>query len=71
MKPLQRSNRKTYAVARSVTERHERLVLAASTNESFRNELIGIRAPELFRSVQVQVREIDQHAGRQLDGLLA
>ena len=62
----------TYTVAWPIAEGHERSVLALlSTEESLWNEDIGVVAPELLRSVQVQVREIDQHAGFEIIWFLA
>lgn len=45
----------TYAVAWSVPERHKRLILLITTEESLGNEIAGVGAPELGRSVEIEV----------------
>ena len=62
---------RTYTVAWSVSERHERLLLIVTAKESFWDEDACIKAPVFRRSVQVQIRKVDQHARLGNHGLLA
>ena len=65
------SERKTYTVAWSVSERQERLILAVPSKEPLWNEVPGIGAPEFVRGLEMQIGKVDHHAGLQDHGLFA
>lgn len=54
-------DRQTYAVAWPVPKGHKWLTLIVIPEKTFRNKLVRIRTPELWRSMEVEVGKVNQH----------